>query len=47
MGPDKILIRTALLDDGKNFKPSAEIWGKAKLHWVPEVATTFETVPPS
>lgn len=48
MGPDKIVLRTGLLDEGiKNFQPAAEIFGKAKLPWEKEVATTFETLPPS
>lgn len=44
---DKIVVRTVLLDGGKNFKPSAEIFGKSKMSWEPEVAKTFETLPPS
>lgn len=47
MGPDTIVVRTALLDGGLGFKPSAEIYGKARLPWVAEVAQTFETTPPS
>ncbi|KAL1596429.1 hypothetical protein SLS60_009075 [Paraconiothyrium brasiliense] len=48
MGPDKIVLRTGLLTEGiKNFKPAAEIFGKAKLPWEKEVAQTFETLPPS
>ncbi|KAJ4352039.1 uncharacterized protein N0V89_007385 [Didymosphaeria variabile] len=48
MGPDKIVLRTGLLTEGiKNFKPAAEIFGKAKLPWEKEVAETFETLPPS
>lgn len=48
LGPDKIVLRTGLLDEGiKNFKPAAEIFGKAKLPWEKEVAQTFETLPPS
>ncbi|KAF1978875.1 hypothetical protein BU23DRAFT_448826 [Bimuria novae-zelandiae CBS 107.79] len=47
-GPDTIVLRTGLLDEGiKNFKPTAEIFGKAKLPWEKEVAQTFETLPPS
>ncbi|KAI9830534.1 MAG: hypothetical protein M1819_005492 [Sarea resinae] len=45
MGP-KIVVRTILLDSGKSFKPSAEIFGKARLPWVAEAATTFDTLPP-
>jgi len=43
---DKYVIRTILLDDGAKYKPAAEIWGKARLPWQPEVATTFELLPP-
>ena len=46
---DKIIARTGLLDiTGSNgFKPAAEIWGKARYKWVPEVAQTFEVLPPN
>ncbi|MCJ1301177.1 hypothetical protein MMC08_003976 [Hypocenomyce scalaris] len=44
---DKVVVRTVLLDGGKDFKPAAEIFGKAKMNWEPEVAQTFETLPPS
>jgi len=47
MGPDTIVVRTVLLDNGTKFKPSAEIFGKAKMSWEPEVAKTFEMLPPS
>ncbi len=48
MGPDTIVLRTALLKKGiKDFKPAAEIFGKARLPWEKEVAATFETLPPS
>jgi len=43
---DKYVIRTILLDEGKDLKPAAEIWGKARLAWQPEVATTFALLPP-
>ena len=46
MGPDTIIVRTILLEGGKSFKPAAEIYGKAKMNWEPQVATTFETLPP-
>lgn len=46
MGGDKIVVRTIVLKGGKDFKPSAEIFGKAKMSWEPEVATTFDTMPP-
>ncbi|KAK4956085.1 hypothetical protein LTR66_013398 [Elasticomyces elasticus] len=45
--PDKAVIMTVLLDGGKDFKPVAEIYGKAKMSWEPESAQTFETMPPS
>ena len=44
---DKIVVRTVLLEGGTGFKPSAEIFGKAKMSWEPEVAKTFDTLPPS
>jgi len=47
MGPDTIVVRTILLDGGKDFKPAAEIFGKAKMAWEPESAQTFEVMPPS
>lgn len=31
----------------KNFKPGAEIFGKDRLPWEKEVATTFDVLPPS
>lgn len=41
-------MRTILLDGGKDkFTPGAEIFGKARMGWEKEVATTFETLPPS
>jgi hypothetical protein len=45
MGP-KYVVRTILLDDGKSFPAGAEIYGKDRLPWVKEVATTFEVAPP-
>jgi len=49
MGEDTIVLRTGLLAEGINgtLKPAAEIYGKARLGWAPEVAQTFETLPPS
>ncbi|MCJ1325188.1 hypothetical protein MMC10_001850 [Thelotrema lepadinum] len=46
---DKIIARTGLLDvtGSHNFKPAAEIYGKAKYKWEPEIAQTFETLPPN
>lgn len=46
MGPDTIVVRTSLLDQGSSFTPGAEIYGKAKMPWEKEVAQTFETLPP-
>ena len=48
MGPDTIVVRTGLLAEArKNFDVGAEIYGKDKLKWEKEIATTFETLPPS
>ena len=48
MGPDTIIARTALLQEGREkFPVGAEIYGKAKLSWEKEIATTFDTLPPS
>ena len=46
-GPDTIVLRTVLLEKGKAFEPAAEIYGKERLTWVKEVATTFDVLPPS
>ena len=46
MGDDKIIARTVLLDKGKEFDASAEIYGKDKLKWEKEVAQTFPVLPP-
>lgn len=48
LGPDSIVLRTGLLDEGiKNFKPAAQIYTKVRLPWEKEVATSFEAMPPS
>jgi hypothetical protein len=49
MGDDKIVLRTGLLKEGIDgtIKPAAEIFGKAKLGWLPKVAETYDTLPPS
>ena len=48
MGPDTIIARTALLQEGRDkFPVGAEIYGKAKMSWEPKIAETFETLPPS
>lgn len=44
---DKYVVRTILLNGGKEYGPGAEIFGKVRLNWVPEVAQTFEGAPPS
>ena len=44
---DKIVVRTGLLQGSKSFKVAAEIYGKDRLGWQPEVAHTFEGAPPS
>ncbi|KAL8736350.1 MAG: hypothetical protein Q9181_002478 [Wetmoreana brouardii] len=44
---DKIVIRTALLEGSKDFNVAAEIFGKDRVKWQPEVAHTFEGPPPS
>lgn len=44
---DKLVVRTGLVQGGRDFKPSAEIYGKARMAWEPEVATTHDTLPPS
>lgn len=48
MGPDTIIARTGIPEEArKSFPVGAEIYGKAKLSWEPEIAQTFETLPPS
>jgi hypothetical protein len=50
MGPDTIVLRTVLLNDGglgAGLKPAAEIYGKARFGWEKELAQTFDTMPPS
>ncbi|KAF2196254.1 hypothetical protein GQ43DRAFT_445296 [Delitschia confertaspora ATCC 74209] len=51
MGPDTIILRTALLADGlREFVPQAEIFGKDMLGWEKEVAgerKVFSVMPPS
>jgi len=41
-----IVARTIFFEGSKDFKPLIEVYGKDRLSWVPEVATTFETSPP-
>ncbi|KAF9690539.1 hypothetical protein EKO04_011449 [Ascochyta lentis] len=48
LGPDSIVLRTGLLDEGiEKFGPGAEIYCKVRLGWEKEVATSFEGMPPS
>lgn len=42
---DKRVVRTVLLDGHKDFKPAAEVYGKDRLGWMPEVAKTYEIMP--
>lgn len=44
---DEIVIRTALLKGSRDFKVAAEIFGKDRLGWQPELAHTFEGPPPA
>lgn len=44
--PDKIILRTVLLEQGPEFEAAAEIYGKDKMKWEKEVATTFPVLPP-
>lgn len=46
LGDDKIVARTGLLEQGKEFDPAAEIYGKDRLAWEKEVAATFDVLPP-
>jgi len=45
MGPDTIVLRTVLLNGGKELPVSAEIFGKDKMSWEKEVAKTFKVMP--
>lgn len=47
MGPDTIIAKTMNLEGAKDFQPKLEVYGKARLPWVREVAQTFEAMPPS
>ena len=42
---DKIVIRTGLLEGSKKFPVAAEIFGKDRLSWQPELAKTFSGPP--
>ncbi|KAI9790083.1 MAG: hypothetical protein M1816_005553 [Peltula sp. TS41687] len=43
--PSAYVVRTALLEGSKDWKPSVEEYGKDRPAWVPEVAKTFDTIP--
>lgn len=48
LGPDNIVLRTGLLDQGiTDFEPAAEIFCKVRLPWEKEVAHSFDVMPPS
>ncbi|KAJ4319223.1 hypothetical protein N0V94_004012 [Neodidymelliopsis sp. IMI 364377] len=48
LGPDSIVLRTGLLQDGlRQFEPKAQIYTKDRLGWEKEVAQSFEEMPPS
>ncbi|KAK4983817.1 hypothetical protein LTR66_002696 [Elasticomyces elasticus] len=48
MGPDTVIVRTGLLPEArKKFEVGAEIFGKDKMSWEKEIATTFDVLPPS
>ncbi|KAL6713919.1 hypothetical protein ACLMJK_008413 [Lecanora helva] len=42
---DKIVIRTPLLEGSKKFPVAAEIYGKDRAGWQPELAHTFPEAP--
>jgi hypothetical protein len=46
VNPGNVVIRTVLLDQGKEFEAAAEIYGKDKMSWEKEVAHTFDVLPP-
>ena len=39
--PDKIIIRTLLLEGGDRMPATAEIFGEGRLAWVQELKTTL------
>ena len=47
MGPEMVLARTSLLEGSKDFPVAMEVYGKLRLNWQPELAKTFEVVPPT
>ncbi|KAK0509099.1 hypothetical protein JMJ35_008470 [Cladonia borealis] len=42
---DKVIVRTSLLQGAKKFPVAAEIFGKDRLSWQPELAKTFQGPP--
>ena len=44
---DKLIAKTMSLEGAKDFPPGVEVYGKARLPWVKEVAHTFDMMPPS
>jgi hypothetical protein len=42
--PDKIIIRTLLLEGGDRMPATAEIFGEGRLAWVQELKTTLGNV---
>jgi hypothetical protein len=48
LGDDTIILRTVMLPKARaEFDVAAEIYGKDKMKWEKEVATTFDVMPPS
>lgn len=43
---EKVIARTGLLQGGRDLPPSAEIYGKAKWKWEPQITETFDLLPP-
>ncbi|KAL9604244.1 MAG: hypothetical protein Q9219_000642 [cf. Caloplaca sp. 3 TL-2023] len=46
MGDDMIVVRTPTLEGSGEFPVVAEIYGKDRLKWQPELAQTFPAAPP-
>ena len=42
---DKAVIRTPLLENSSSWEPAAEVYGKDRLSWEKEVATTHQVMP--
>ncbi|KAI9808069.1 MAG: hypothetical protein M1826_004366 [Phylliscum demangeonii] len=45
MGPDRYVVRTGLLHGAELWAPVAEVYGKDRAKWMPELAHTFEKGP--